>query len=336
MPKELLRGMASEGCGPTSAELLDLAEAIGHPISGATLSHWRRRGLLPKTRRKRGGRSASVHPIGTDQQLRRLLYWRERSPRLAPCGVALWVEGFPIRSSVVRGALLEFVVTWAQEAEETLPVGSEPGAAIDAMAAELARRRSKAPVPRLSRMRLAERERAYGYILSVMLGAEEEAIGRIGDLTHVQRLFGLRRGHGGGLAGEFDLSVVDGFGSRVRAPAIRQTIVKARAVELEYVRRVVHLNVNWMARLVEALFAEEAVKALDIRTLAREWLAEPPAESMALMAIDFLATLDERAPDEADLRTAIQALSPSAVAEEFDSMLAELEGRKDGQSSEGG
>jgi hypothetical protein len=45
---------------------------------------------------------------------------------------------------------------------------------------------------------------------------------------------------------------------------------------------------------------------------------------MTLMAIDILLTLDERQPSDADLRAAVGSLSPSAVTDEFSSMLAEI------------
>ncbi len=153
----------TEASGPTSAGLLAVAEAIDRPISGATLSHWRRRGLLPNVRRSRGGRSVFVHPVGTDQQLRRLLYWRERSDRLAFCAVALWVEGF------------------------------------------------------------------------------------------LERLLGLRRGHGGGIADEFSLKEADGFGTRLRKPAARSIIIRATNVELEFARRLIGMTVEWLPRRAEAI-----------------------------------------------------------------------------------
>jgi hypothetical protein len=314
----------TEASGPTSAGLLAVAEAINHPISGATLSHWRRRGLLPKVRRARGGRSVFVHPVGTDQQLRQLLYWRERSDRLAYCAVALWVEGFPIQASVVRGAVLESAAVWQEGVEEALGAGSAADQTIDALAGEMARKRSNAPIPHLSRMRLVDRERAYGYLFAVMFGLDEQMNARSGDLKHLERLLGLRRGHGGGIADEFSLKEADGFGTRLRKPAARSIIIRATNVELEFARRLIGMTVEWLPRLAEALFADQAVKSLDLAALAQNWLADPPAEVMALMAVDILVTLDERQPTVADLRTAVGSLSPSAVTEEFNSMLAEL------------
>lgn len=314
----------TEASGPTSAGLLAVAEAIDRPISGATLSHWRRRGLLPKVRRSRGGRSVFVHPVGTDQQLRRLLYWRERSDRLAFCAVALWVEGFPIRASVVRGAILESAAVWQEGVEAALGAGSAADQTIDALAGEMARKRSNAPIPHLSRMRLVDRERAYGYLFAVMLGPDEQMNARSGDLKHLERLLGLRRGHGGGIADEFSLKEADGFGTRLRKPAARSIIIRATNVELEFARRLIGMTVEWLPRLAEALFADQAVKSLDLTALVQNWLADPPAEVMALMAIDILVTLDERQPSDADLRTAVGSLSPSAVTEEFSSMLAEI------------
>ncbi len=134
------------------------------------------------------GRSLFLYPRGTDRQLRRLLDWRARTGRLHLVAIALWVEGFPLRVGVVRRALHEFTSGWAASVEAMLAEQPADESAPDALARTLSRQRSRAPIPRLSRMRLVERERAYAYLVAVMLGFEAEAKARSEDLPHVQRL----------------------------------------------------------------------------------------------------------------------------------------------------
>jgi hypothetical protein len=306
---------------PSTQGLLELAEREGRPVKAATLASWRRRGLLPHPRRSAGGRSRYLYPRGTDDQLRRLLYWRARSKRLYLIAVALWVEGFPIRVGVIRDALVEFTVDWGKGVEQILSAQSEAEASSEALARTLARQRSQAPIPRLSRMRQADRERAYSYLMAVMLGLEEEAASRSQDLPHVQRLFGFRRGHDGGLADQFPLDDLEGLGRELLPASAKLVLARASGAEMELVRRGVAMIMNWLPQMGPVLLADEPVKALDLITLIREFFAEPPAEVLALLAIYWLSSLQAKDPDETELRTHIEALSPAAVEVELAELL---------------
>jgi hypothetical protein len=306
---------------PSTQDLLELAEREGQPVKAATLASWRRRGLLPHPRRSPGARSRYLYPPGTDYQLRRLLYWRARSERLYLIAVALWVEGFPIRVGVIRGALVEFTVAWGKGIEQILSSQSEPEASSEVLARTLARQRSRVPIPRLSRMRQADRQRAYVYLMDVMLGLEEEVASRSQDLPHVQRLFGFRRGHDGGLADQFPLDDLEGLGRELLPSNAKPVLARASGAELELVRCVVAMMVNWLPRLGPAMLADEPVKALDLVTLIGEFCAEPPAEVLALLAIFWLSSLQAKNPDEVELRTHIEALSPAAVEAELSALL---------------
>jgi hypothetical protein len=306
---------------PDSQDLLALARREGHPISASTLGSWRQRGLLPTPKRSGGGRSLFLYPRGTDQQLRRLLHWRTRAGRLNLVAIALWVEGFPLGVGTVRDALLEFIAGWSAAVETILAKQPADESAPDAFARTLSRQRSRAPVPRLSRMRLVERERAYAYLVAVMLGLEGEAKGRSEDLPHVQRLFGLRRGHGGGLAERFPLDDLQGLGRLLLPNHAKPVIARASRAEMELVRRAVAVFVEWMPRLGPEMLADEPVKALDVLTLVREF-AEPPAEVLALLIVVWLSWMQSKGPSEAELGAYIEALAPGAVESEFVAMLS--------------
>lgn len=306
---------------PSSQDLLELAEREGQPVKAKTLASWRRRGLLPHPRRSPGARSLYLYPRGTVDQLRRLLYWRARSKRLYLIAIALWVEGFPIRVGVIRGALVEFTVDWGKGVEQILSAPPEAEASSEVLARTLARQRSGAPIPRLSRMRQDDRERAYSYLMAVMLGLEEEAADRSRDWPHVQRLFGFRRGHDGGLAAQFPLDDLEGLGRELLPSSTKPILARASGAELELVRRGITMMVNWLPQIGPVLLADEPVKALDLITLIRQFLAEPPAEVLALLAIFWLSSLQAKNPDEAELRTHIEALSPATVEAELSALL---------------
>lgn len=311
------------GGRPDSHDLLALARREGQPISIATLASWRQRGLLPPPCRSRGARSLYLYPPGTDKQLRRLLYWRARTGRLYLIAITLWIEGFPVRPKVVRGALLEFTQCWGASVEAILAAQPADVAAPEAIARILSRQRSRAPIPRLSRMRLADRERAYAYLVAVMLGLEDDAKSRSQDLPHVQRLFGLRRGHSGGLANRFPLDDQDGLGQLLLPSNAKPVITRASRAELELVRRATVALVAWLPRLGPAMLADQPVKALDVITLIREFLADPPAEIPAFLTVVWLSSVQAKEPTETELQAHIEALAPDAVEAEFASILAE-------------
>jgi hypothetical protein len=170
-------------------------------------------------------------------------------------------------------------------------------------------------------MRQADRERAYGYLMAVMLGLEEEAASRSQDLPHVQRLFGFRRGHDGGLADQFPLDELEGLGRELLPSSAKPVLARASGAELELVRRVVAMVVNLLPRLGPEMLADEPVKALDLVTLIREFCAEPPAEVLAFLVVVWLSSLQAKNPNEAELRTHIEALSPAAVKAEISALL---------------
>jgi hypothetical protein len=105
--------MTSDSWVDTQA-LMAMAKAAQIPVTARQLELWRYRGLLPRPVRQPGGRAVWLYPPGTEQQLLRLLHWRERTPSLEHVRLGLWIEGFPIDLAGVRGALLTFVDAWTR------------------------------------------------------------------------------------------------------------------------------------------------------------------------------------------------------------------------------
>ncbi len=230
-----------------------------------------------------------------------------------------------MRPKVVRGVLVDFTQCWGASVEAILAAQPADVAAPEALARILSRQRSRAPIPRLSRMHLAERERerAYAYLVAMMLGLEDDAKSRAQDLPHVQRLFGLRRGHSGGLANRFPLDDLDGLGQLLLPSNAKPVITRASRAELELVRRAVAALAAWLPRLGPAMLADQPVKALDVITLIREFLADPPAEIPAFLTVVWLSSVQAKEPTEAELQAHIEALAPDAVEAEFASILTE-------------
>lgn len=302
-----------------SAAMIDMAAAHDHKITPRSLELWRYRGLLPRPERQAGGRAVWLYPAGAERQLLRLLYWRRRTRNLDEILLALWVEGFEIEPDDVREALVRFVGRWEAmiEAEITGTLQGEE-ALVNAIARKIARMRGAASLPRLSRMRLKDRERACGYLVAAMFGMEDQLARREGDLPHLERMLGFRRGHDGGLSSMVGLKDAEGRIAGLPTPAqARESVRTARPIELELARRVVQVFLLVLPAVLPDLFADEAVKALDVVTFARRYFTEPRPGLFPFLVTVFLVSLHDKEPEMEELREHLGALELDAVGREL-------------------
>jgi DNA-binding transcriptional MerR regulator len=300
--------------------LIDLAASHDQEVTPRALELWRYRGLLPRPERQSGRRAAWLYPSGTEQHLLRLLHWRQRTRNLDEVLVALWVEGFEISPDHVREALSRFVDRWEEMIEAEVSDSSEQGEAafVDALARKFARKRGEASLPRLSRMRLEDRERACGYLVAAMFGMENELAKREEDVPHLERLMGFKRGHDGGLSPLLGLGDEVGKMARLPTPAEARTPIRtARPEELELVRRIIQLFLFVFPQALPALFSDQTAKAVDIIDFAHKSFTKPPPTLFPLLATVFLVSLRAKDPAPEDLRTHIDALDPSIVRQQL-------------------
>ena len=308
--------MKSEPPRPDSAALIDAAAARGHEVTARSLELWRYKGLLPRPRRQPSGRAVWLYPAGTDDRLFRLLHWRERTRNLDEVLLALWVEGFEIELDRVRAALARFVDRWSEMIEVEIGGASEEdgAAVVDALARRVARMRGERSLPRVSRMRLSERERACGYLVAAMLGMEDELAKREADLPHLERLVGLRRGHDGGLAAVLGSDVRSQAASLPTPARATEAVRGASPHELEYVRRILRLLLVVLPVAVPTLFADHAAKAIGAVEFARRFLADPPPGLFPFMLTALLVPLRENGPGEEELSTHLDTLGSTSLS----------------------
>lgn len=313
---------------PVDAEaLIASAARSGHSVSKRMLQRWRGQGLLPLGRRGPGGPAVWLYPPGSERQLSRLLHWRSRSRHHRGILLALWVEGFPIDLARVREALPRFIDEWEEMARREIMragQGSET-VAVAALGAEMARMRSKAPLPRRARMSLAERERAYAYMAASILASEDELRDRDEDIPALERLLGLRTGRDGGLSRELGLRDEKGEADRLPTPAqAGAALAGAPDEELELARRGVWVVVMLLPVVVKTLLTEEGAKALDLIDVIDHLFADPSAEDLALLVPALLVSLRSNDATVDEIREHLVALAPAQVGSE----LAALSGVK--------
>lgn len=304
--------------GPTTADLIAAATEQGHEVNPRLLELWRYRGLLPRPQRQPGGRAIWCYPDGSERWLARLLHWRDRTPSHREILVALWVEGFPIELHRVRGTLIDFVAKWSEMIKrETATTASRSSerALVDGLARKLARMRGKgAPFPRRVRMKLRDRERAFGYITAAMFGLEEELECRRADISHLERMLGIRTGREGGLSPT--LGLVDPDGNAVQLPTPAQAldaVTKATPKELELVRRLVQIVIGWLPILLPILFAELGAKSVHLIDLIHDLFSDPPPAALTFLVTVLLVLLHSQEPSTEELEKHLQALDPELV-----------------------
>jgi hypothetical protein len=303
-----------------ASALIGAAAGDGYNVTNRMLQRWRGQGLLPPGRRGAGGPAVWLYPAGSARQLLRLLHWRSRSRHHRGILLALWVEGFPIELARVRTALPLLIDEWEEMArrEVVRAGGGSETTAVAALGAEMARRRSKAPLPHRARMSLAERERAYAYMAASILGNEEELRLRDLDLPALERLLGLRTGRDGGLSRELGLRNKSGAADRLPTPAqARAAITAAHDDEFELARRGVWVLVNLVPVTMKQILAEEGVKAVDLIEVIDHVFGDPPADSLALLVPTLLVSLRAHGAAIEETRKQLAALAPAQVGPEL-------------------
>ncbi|MFE6836699.1 hypothetical protein ACFVFI_17940 [Streptomyces sp. NPDC057705] len=168
------------------------------------LEDFRRDGLIPRPVRvgNDGRRPVWIYPPGSDQQLVRLLRWRERTKDADVLRVVLWVEGFPLALDAVRASATAVMDGLSHELQQVLqaeasrhgldPV-AEQDAVVGAVATALAAQRGERAVPRPIRVPAGERANAVANLLKIFaLGTRPDMTE--GDAQWIEKVLGVSPG----------------------------------------------------------------------------------------------------------------------------------------------
>lgn len=301
-----------------SERLIAIAAEGGHRVTRRSLELWRYRGLLPRPQRQPIGRAVWLYPPGSARQLLRLLHWRERASRLDEIRVALWVEGFPVDLDGVRDALIGAIDEFSGAVRRDLGSGKDLSGTIDLLASKLASMRSRAPIPRVVRMRLDERARGYGYMLALASGDPNEIENRKADAAFLERMLGLRSGRGPGLT---ELSPLSGdvvhLLPQLSVEHVRASLASAPAREFEFVRLLARPLLSWLPMLLTVMRSSLGVRGVALADAAQELLSDPPAAAYEAITIAMLVSLHAKAPDQDKLDELMGDLRAGAIDAEM-------------------
>jgi DNA-binding transcriptional MerR regulator len=292
-----------------------LLTAIADPaITMRTLEHWRQQGLLPKAQRtgQVGKRPEWSYPTAALDQLQELLRLRQRSRQPDVLRAALWFRGFPIETDRARYSIIAVLQRLHRlmlkevdkRRDPSLPYEDARWGALEQIGRTAARKRRKHALPRVSRQKLEDRERATTLLLGLGLGYPEAAehLGKNG--VHAERLIGVdkgRRPHAGlnawltGPAGEG----LEAFGSFGSLPALIAVVESATDDELLTSRergRTILSGIAAVSRIADALALGDNVTGLG----AWEALENDPMASVWLTA--FVISIGRISEYDANLR----------------------------------
>ncbi|HEV2974529.1 MAG TPA: hypothetical protein VGX69_05975 [Solirubrobacteraceae bacterium] len=298
--------------------LIARAAEHGHQVTPRSLELWRYRGLLPRPHRRPGGRAVWLYPPGTARQLIRLLHWRQRATKLDEIRVALWVEGFSVELDGVRKALAAVVDDIAGAVRRDLGSAADLSSTIDLLAHRLADMRSRAPIPRVVRMRREQRARGYGYMLALASGDAKEIETRAADAVFLERMFGLRSGHGPGLT---ELSPLNDeivrLIPRLSVERVQTVLISAPDRDYEFVRLLARPLLLWLPVLLTVMRSTLGARGVALADAAQEMLGDPPAAVHGAIVIGMLVSLHAKAPDQERLDELVRELSAGAIDAEM-------------------
>jgi hypothetical protein len=261
-----------------TSELIAAAKRNGKDVSKRSLELWRYRGLLPRGRRQTQGRAAWSYPPETETQLLRLLHWRKRSRSHDLVRIALWVEGFEIDLDEVRASIASVAHFFWRGMMRDVDA-DDPSKALDPLARTLATKRGKAGIPRIVRMSTEDRTRACALALAYLLNLKEEIDRRKDDLVLLQRMLGLRSGHGGGLAVALELDQEPTLIPPLPSPSYVEAILSsAPEEELELARRFARMIVVWIPLVLPMLAESHGDKARPMIELGTQLFADLPPQ----------------------------------------------------------
>jgi hypothetical protein len=299
--------------GIDAEELIGVAARHGFTISQRSLELWRYRGLLPRGRRSAGTKATWIYPRHSEAQLLRLLHWRKRTRRLDLILIALWVDGFDIPTYRARDAMVRIIDSFFSELLGELDHTDDMSAALDRCAHKLASKRGRGSLPRVVRMSAAERTHAVAFMLAHLLDLDEEIARRAEDRVLLERMFGLRSGHAGGLAALLGLDEDPILIPRLPSPArLREILDSAPEEELEFVRRVAHMFVVWIPLLMPSFIDQHGAKATQFLEVMRALDTGPNPEFHAFAAITFLVVINTQTPS-LDYFRQLQTFTSTAV-----------------------
>lgn len=321
-----------------TAALVAAAERAGFDLGAQKtayrlLESWRARGLLPHPIRvgKDGKRTIWAYPTRTDQQLLALLRWRQKTRNsLDAVKAALWAEGFDIPLADARTSMLNVLENIEKalvaELAKFTPDGVDPRTldehpktfrmAITAWADEVARMRSRSPIPRdlSASMTLPQRTRAMAYWLSFAAGVTPDP----SDAHYLELLFGIRRGRAAPLAGVLPDSPEETFPTWMaqHPRALHEAVATAPDAALHLVQSMLQTTLTLFPLIAPVLISAD-VQTTKFLDRMFGFLDEASPESIVLLAAVQIANIERKAADDQTLEHFAKLLKPASIWNEL-------------------
>lgn len=241
--------------------------------------------------------------------------------------VCTWIDEERTSPERMRRALRDFLEQWSTTAAALSPSRANAPEAIDDLAHTLASMRGHAVVPRVVRMPLADRARAYGYLVALFINSEIETERRRAGRTSLERMLGLRTGHAGGLAEAASLGLDPRDVSMLLASdELHEIVASSSDQELEYARLLVQLLVDWLPLLIPSFLSEFGAKGAALEELVGHVFKEPPSpELCSALAVRVLAAIRRQRIQTIELQRNVRDLTAGVLDVELLKLLPKSE-----------
>ena len=286
----------------TTKTLVAEAHKAGAPdVDERHISYLCRQGVLPHAKRTSDMNGGWAYPAITPFQLRAYVPLRKRMP-LKEARFMLWLAGFPVEAELARATMVAYLEKAAHHWRAELEEHESPSRLADAIGDVLSRSRGKAPIPHLVDMPLEERRLAYRWMAEQMVGTDESADHDAGVLAF-ERAIGRRDKHGE-LYPEFaEDADFPGDLPQTDPETLLLAAQGATRLELEFMRRVVHMQVVYGPIMFRQL-AWEMKSASPFFQMVTAFPKEEPKLLIGIVAAGLasLSAKRDQAGHEAELR----------------------------------
>jgi hypothetical protein len=295
----------------TTTTLVAEAHKAGAPdVDGRDISYMCRQGVLPHAKRTPGVNGGWAYPAITPLQLRAYLPLRQRMS-LKDARFMLWLDGFQVDPELPRATMVAYLSKAAHHWRAELGKHGSRSDLAHTIGDVLAKARSKAPIPHIVDMPLEERRLAYRWL------AEQMVVGETTDDAGVlafERAIG-RRDKNGVLYPEFaDDADFPGDLPHTDPETLLVAAQGATRVELEFMRRVVHMQVVYGPIMLRQL-AWEMKSASPFFQMVTAFPQQEPKLLIGIVAAGLASLSAKRGQDgyEADLQTHCENLETGKV-----------------------
>ena len=155
-------------------------------------------------------------------------------------------------------------------------------------------------------------------MLALASGDAKEIENRAADAVFLERMFGLRSGHGPGLTEFSPLNdEIVRLIPRLSVERVQTVLASAPDRDYEFIRLLARHLLLWLPVLLTVMRSSLGARGVALTDAAQEMLGDPPAAVYEAIVIGMLLSLHAKAPDPERLDEFVRELSADGIDAEM-------------------